>query len=526
MQDTNARKDDAISASIGPGTITILLSIVLIIIAIIFWVSGISIVYPGPTFVAGGLAVIILIVGLIVRSEINDLSNKGSRLEAENEKLKNEVRAPDRLPRIVGLELLVERWKKFEPDEHHQEILNEHISILLSIAQLHYHTNDELHFIKYFHGTKIKGGAFLLTALPNIAPFVLKFDSLANISKEKRNYESCVQEFLGNIPGKPWDPRQRHGSIEGEDWSAIAYNFVGEGVSPDALRQLQTFGEYYLNHNNAQIEVALNGIFQAIQPWWIMRRGWPENCGRGKPQDLYDEYDRLTRKLGDMKEALNKVGETLAIDPMNIIKNLNLCDPFQWIQDVFKKKQLGNWINHRVDSIVHGDFHVGNILIEERSSEPMIWLIDFPHAHIGPTVQDIARLEADIKFNLFPAKFLADKQVFDSILIFEDKILGNRTRQSLDLSERLLSQVMRDISESVHVELDKSIEVELEKVWKALTILRQPVRNEYLSSNDARPYYLALLHTTLPVLYYRDRSPRQKLYAFISAGLLCKRLGG
>jgi hypothetical protein len=125
-------------------------------------------------------------------------------------------------------------------------------------------------------------------------------------------------------------------------------------------------------------------------------------------------------------------------------------------------------------------------------------------------------LEADIKFSLFPEKFLWDKQAFEAILTFENRILGKGTRQSLDLSEseKLLFQ------EEGMAEL----EAELNKVWQVLTVLRQPVRDNYLPGGYARPYYLALLHATLPMLYYRDRSPWQKLYAFISAALLCERL--
>ncbi len=36
------------------------------------------------------------------------------------------------------------------------------------------------------------------------------------------------------------------------------------------------------------------------------------------------------------------------------------------------------------------------------------------------------------------------------------------------------------------------------------------------------PYYLALLHATLPMVAYRDRSPQQRLYALIAAALLCE----
>jgi hypothetical protein len=66
---------------------------------------------------------------------------------------------------------------------------------------------------------------------------------------------------------------------------------------------------------------------------------------------------------------------------------------------------------------------------------------------------------------------------------------------------------------------------QLHKVWRVVCLLRNEARS-YLIGDDARPYLLALLHATLPVLYYRDRTQRQKLYAFVSAALLCQRLSG
>ncbi len=66
---------------------------------------------------------------------------------------------------------------------------------------------------------------------------------------------------------------------------------------------------------------------------------------------------------------------------------------------------------------------------------------------------------------------------------------------------------------------------QLIKTHQTVCLLRKEACT-HMAGNDARPYYLALLHATLPVLYYRDRTPRQKLYAFLSAALLCERLDG
>ncbi len=500
---------------------TISLFTILVIGAGLLWALEICYAHPGPAIAGAGLAVVILVAGLV----INDLQAKKDKLSQKVDALKER---PERLPRIIGLELLVERWKTFNPGKYDKNILNEQFSIALSIAQLEYHNLDEIRFGKYFSGAKIKGGAFILQTGPNRKPLVLKFDSWANILREIESYEHCVKQYLMNTPGEPLHLEQRRGRIDNQEWGAIAYSLVaentGKSITTNDLRQLQTFGQYYRAHSGAEVEDALTKICVVLEPWWTTQRQWPAIYTQGGPRDLYDEYERLTRKLDDMKKGLAEAGEALPLKPLESIKKLRLCNPLQWVENIFNKRNLGRWIEVRLDSIVHGDCHAGNILVtlDEQGKIIQPWIIDFPHAHVGPTVQDIARLEADIKFGLFPEELLKqnfDKQNFSPILAFEKSVLGDNTRRSLDLHKRPRPQVYSASGSS-----QEKLDAELDKVWQALAVLRERVRNSYLGVNDARPYYLALLHASLPVLYYRDRSPWQKLYAFISAALLCERL--
>jgi hypothetical protein len=612
---------------IGLGTI--FLSVLMGVIALVLWFREISYIYPGPAWVVGGLALIILAIGGVLydlqaknndlqventrlfqkanqlqevnqglvqnrddlltqtktlieerdrllieinkliqekndlqaqnndlirernklRAEKNDLIRERESLETEKDDLLQQVsnlqtqnsdlekkltefqertESDNHSPRLIGLEFLVGRWQEFKPESKDSVILHEQITIAMSIARLHYSRYQEIRFIKAFAGAKIKGGAFLLETTPPAKPLVLKFDSLTNIEKEEKLYRTCVQEFLQHTSGAPWRPEQKIGLIEGEEWGAIAYSFIGGNASLTELGQLKTFAEYYLEHDQAHIKAALEAVFKTLTPWWE-NSVWPRVCAQTRHDTLFGEYNRLIRRRPDAELAIRKVGQKLQIAPLAGITSeqrevdlgmgLKLRNPFNWIQDVFAASSPPGWItnpNLRRDSIVHGDFHSGNILISQDDRQQIwAWLIDFPHTHVGPTVRDIARLEADIKFSLFPEKFLADHSIFETVLAFETEIVGNGKRESLDLSSRA-----RPLTLAVSVE----IEAELDKAWQALAVLRRPVRNEYLHRNDARPYYLALLHATLPMLYYRDRTPWQKFYAFISAALLCERL--
>jgi hypothetical protein len=535
----------------------ILLSGLMGLVATIFWWKEISYNYPGPARVALSLMFVILITGLVISTltqRANDLQTEKDNLSQENEQLSAEIdnlrgRTLNYLPRLIGLEVLANRWQTFNKEKldiADSEIMYEQILI----TQQLFAGEPQIIFKKSFPGNKPTKSAFLVQVQ---SVQVLKFDHLENLRKERDRFADCVQVRLSqHTPGKPvafWPPESTWDRTAGNERGAILYDLTQMGRTDP-----QTFGNYYENNDtNAVVEV-LRKLLMVLAPSWSnppgSGQGWWDNpihrnqghkCPRrnANPGEygLYYEYKRLIEKFGAMNTGLQKAladcnltlnitedGQLFHLEGISLPNRDLIHYPLSWVQNVFGSLNDFNarygYLDNpgdRRDSIIHGDLHMGNILVEEDQGPPTIWLIDFPHTHIGPTVQDIARLEADLKFALFSRNLLADYAVFERVLAFEDEILGDGTRQSLDLSDRLRSQ-----ASNVSAEVD----AELDKVWQALTILRRPVRARNLILDDAKFYYLALVHSTLPMLYYRDRTPWQKLYAFISAALLCERLGG
>ena len=482
---------------------TLILFGLLSISAVILGVSRLSYLHPGPAIAAGGLAIIVLVVGWVLAGLWR------ARFVSHT--------------RVLGLEFLADRWQSFEPKERDSVILYEQISIVLSIAELAYHNVDEIHLLRAFPGTKFKSGAFVLQPGKGM-PHVLKLDSVANIKEEEKRYQHCVAGRLGRVAGEPWVPRHRNGKIEGQDWGAIAYNLAGAG--PSTLDRLQSFGKYYLAHDNSQqIEDALGCIFEALRPWWQNAKVENDPCASFRRTTLRGEYDRLTRKQRQMETGIRQVGQALQIQTLQAVDadqryvdlegDIRLGNPLNWVRDVFEAEQPGTWITQdtlRRDSIVHGDLHANNILIsQEMGGQLAAWVIDFPHTHVGPTVQDVARLEADIKFGLLPDDSLRHLSMGD-MWHFEVSILP----QSDQFPPPMAALTPGPIEQA---------DQQLHKAHNSVCLLRNEAR-KYMSGDNACPYYLALLHATLPILYYRDRTPRQKLYAFISAALVCERLSG
>jgi hypothetical protein len=459
--------------------------------------------HPGPASAAAGLALVALLVGLALQ----DLQSKNSELTDQIAQLHEISESPVRLPSITGLELLVNRWclngRVLTPQDG--AALFEQIRIALTIARRDFDSDGTLHFIKPFFGTKLERGVFLIQPGRHI-PLVLKFDTMANIAEENVRYNRYVAGRLNFMPGKP-EVCHGQGSIGNEPWSAIAYNLIG--ANQDG--QVQIFGDFYRTHNSQSVQDVLqNNVFSLLSHWW------------GDPRaplipSLYNEYKRLglEENQAKMQAAIRRLGEKLEIGPLGQIDDStlqidldsipSLRNPLNWIKEVFVTQQLGAWATNprlRHDSIVHGDFHAGNLLVsEDQHGSTEAWLIDFPHTHIGPTIQDIARLEADVKFWLMPATS-------------DCKVLYNWESALLPLPDHPIT-----------ISRPATSEAELQKSQSAIALLRAEGQN-YLIGINARPYYLALLYATLPILYYRDRTDAQKLHALISAALLCERLGG
>ncbi len=94
MRGMLTRVRDFVLRPVGLGTV--ILFAALFIGAVILWGREISYAHPAPAIAAGLLAVAVLIVGLVINT-LQVEENLGGR------------------PRVIGLELLVDRWRTFVP---------------------------------------------------------------------------------------------------------------------------------------------------------------------------------------------------------------------------------------------------------------------------------------------------------------------------------------------------------------------------------------------------------------------------
>ncbi len=168
-----------------------------------------------------------------------------------------------------------------------------------------------------------------------------------------------------------------------------------------------------------------------------------------------------------------------------------------------------------VCGVIHGDLHSENILLE--MPEQKLWVIDFAKTRADAhTLADYARLETDLKFCLL--RDTAAQNYFAQAARFEEMLLAPRAKEELAITRAALD----------------AYNAEFQKAGACIAALRQVAVRHQRETEDAitghfigesvLPYYFALWHATMRALSYAQSSPAQKMYAFVSAAMLCERM--
>jgi len=159
-------------------------------------------------------------------------------------------------------------------------------------------------------------------------------------------------------------------------------------------------------------------------------------------------------------------------------------------------------------AIVHGDLNLANVLLDEAFNT---WLIDYYWTRTGHVLDDIAKLENDIKFIMVP---LPDDEALARAVALEQQLA--RQEDLLRLPGDPPPELVADPA--------------LAKAHAAVTRLRE-LAAELLREADlaspvsAREYWIAQLRYSAHTLSFVECDTRQKRLALASTCLLADRLG-
>lgn len=384
-------------------------------------------------------------------------------------------------------------------------------------------------------------------------PNILKLDTERSITGEYEKYEEFVDNQLKNVPGIRGKPITLESD---QSFAGLVYELAGISSQDD----LVSFQKFYRNANVTLVKPVIEDLFQRFKNGWYKGKdsGWHEG-------PLYHHYFLLQKKFNDALEGVIIILEDqnqqqyrsdVALASLDFSKDksrlygrpeflkqyshITWLDPFYFLLSWHQRKDELFKFYH---SPVHGDLRAQNIILDVSGKESITWLIDFSHSgngfnskrtqeaiqneglnvdeDYGHTLRDFARLEADLKFAYTP-------------------ITESEFGQVIEMEEQLLVEFLPKQSPTW-----SKNNSDFNKVWECILCLRQLAKpyvckkseGEELTERDLRPYYLALLASTLPVVYYKteqfpgkgekeqkDHEYWQKRFAFASAGMLCARL--
>jgi hypothetical protein len=348
--------------------------------------------------------------------------------------------------------------------------------------------------------------------------FVLKYLDVKDVRDEIRVHREgglLDQYPLAYTPGKlihNWPAGDEIAVAPDDLLGAVYYHLT----TLEKGSQLQTLTDIYNDKPFEGIEPYLVSLFdERLLPWYRQSRDGvvakPLGGANGEYERLYNKRERIQECVSDLLSIphrelsnIDRIDIPFLPEPWGMRAFHN---PVSWILNVLVPGTAGCFRATCYYSPVHGDLHTGNILVEQ-GRHTHIWLIDFPHAHVGPALIDLATLEADVKYNLLSEEHCS----MEEWLGFEGKLLAplEKPRQIAFLAP--------------WYEDWKPENQHLRKAWRFIGFLRDRVISSSLMGADVRAYYLALLHATLPVVY-RQHSEFQKRCALVSSAWMCEYLG-
>lgn len=316
----------------------------------------------------------------------------------------------------------------------------------------------------------------------SILPTVLKLSNSKIIKREEENFEKYVKKFILN------NATTVMGSFYYGDWGGIRYNFLGITGS-STLRWLRHI--YFEKDIDSLYEIFDKVYTQILKPWY------------GQPQfdslPLYKDQNPI-HFFPSIFDKAKEVFNISADSEMIFIKELNreIVNPYYFLKHQYPKREKEFFKYYK--SICHGDLNLQNILLDEKEN---IYILDFSETKYRNCVSDFARLEPIIKIEYFNIETQED---LNALIDFE---------LALNSVDRIDSK-----PQFVYHGNDK----EVERGYKMILKIRDYANTVSLFEKDIKPYLIAMLEWTLPVVCYMGLNEFRIRYSMIMAALMTEKL--
>ncbi len=364
---------------------------------------------------------------------------------------------------------------------------------------------DKVHIIQMSGGLT---GAGVIRALPQGhqgvgREYVVKMGRRDKLTREYLNYKKWVE------------PRFAGGAVTAASFSeshhlgAILYNFAEN----EAGERLQEFDRLFLDPSKPAVAIS-QGLSLLFKRTFRMLHGEKRATVLSLPEDYYESLElqekgkinRILIELTDPERVKqNFPSGILSFDLQSPSFSCSmfaerLINPFTWLQ-----KNEQNCVQNAFRCVTHGDLTGRNMMSDSRvkmegspsvASFFKLWLIDFYRTGESHILRDHVILETDIKYRLCKDLTLA---------------------QFVRLEKWLLK--IESVTEDAH-----DTPVLMKRAYEVIAGLHESareVRNNANTLDDEQEYFIALLMVTVNIIRLKHIAPMQKLFALVSASLIC-----
>jgi anti-anti-sigma factor len=314
-------------------------------------------------------------------------------------------------------------------------------------------------------------------------PTVIKIGSIELTQREIDAYHACAEKFILN------NSTTIMGSARCGQWAGLRYNFVGV-AGPDS--RIVWMEDEYRTRPVEEVLRLLDRLYTDIlKPWY----GQPLREVVSPYRD-HDPGILFHSLLADAEREYGISADTPALLCPELGRELP--NPYYFYKYEYPRRRNQSFKWHT--GITHGDLNLKNVLIDENEN---LFVIDFSEAKSRNIVADFARLEPIVSFELTH---------------LEDE------RQLRPITEFLAGLMSVDSLQETPPFTYTGSDPMVEKAYRTVCRLRSYANAATSFENDLKPYLLALLEWTLPVVSYMQFPILRKRLALYSSALMVERL--
>ncbi len=315
---------------------------------------------------------------------------------------------------------------------------------------------------------------------------IIKFGDFRMIELEYSNFKRYVQSFIGGGRSTNVLDLRRTPHLGG-----IIYSLLGADND-----HLEDFGNFYRHADVSQIRDVLDRLFLDTCSAWYA------NHGKLQPYNLTEDYQqRFGLTLEKLEHPLSELQRVVQGTQKLSFKSLNSERAFM---NPFPGMAGPTLVRSTYSCPTHGDFNQHNLLVD---STGHTWLIDFQRTGQGHILQDVAKLDSEIRFFLLTS----EEATLDERLSLEEALCSiERFSQVEQLATRFTTE-----------------NIALAKAYSTVVYLRT-LASKLVAQNpsdDIGEYYIALFYNAINTIRFYSLPLGQREHALLCASLLADRLG-